>query len=309
LVGIIEAIIIESEKGDRMKWQGGRKSSNMDDRRSDPTSKRRGLPSAGTVMFLWPLIRPMLKSKLGLLVLGIGAAAYFMGYNPLSMIGMGGGASSKPVNQAKDNKNAAFISTVLASTEDVWGKQLRGYTEPQVVLYRGSTRSGCGYASAQMGPFYCPEDQKVYLDLGFFDELANRHNAPGDFAQAYVLAHEIGHHIQNLQGTLSQVQRAKQSWGGSTKKSNALQVRVELQADCYAGAWAYHAQKDFGMLEPGDIEEALRAASSIGDDKLQKEATGRVRPDAFTHGSSAQRVKWFKRGLASGDLRQCDTGI
>jgi len=176
-----------------------------------------------------------------------------------------------------------------------------------MVLYRGYTRSGCGSAQSQMGPFYCPVDKKVYLDLGFFDELAKRHNSPGDFAQAYVLAHEIGHHVQDLQGTLDKVQQAKQSWGGSSKKANALQVRVELQADCYAGAWAYHAQKKFNMLEPGDVEEALNAASSIGDDTLQKEATGRVRPDAFTHGTSKQRVAWFRRGLMSGDLRQCDT--
>ena len=158
-----------------------------------------------------------------------------------------------------------------------------------------------------MGPFYCPEDKKVYLDLGFFDELAKRHNAPGDFAQAYVLAHEIGHHIQDLEGTLDKVQRMKQSWGGQGKKANGLQVRVELQADCYAGAWAHHAQKKFKMLEPGDIEEALNAASAIGDDKLQREAGQKVRPDGFTHGSSAQRVEWFKRGFVSGDLRQCDT--
>jgi len=158
-----------------------------------------------------------------------------------------------------------------------------------------------------MGPFYCPVDQKVYLDLGFFDELAKRHNSPGDFAQAYVLAHEIGHHIQNMQGTLQKVQKAKQSWGGDSTKANALQVKVELQADCYAGVWGYHAHKDFDMLDKGDVEEALQAASSIGDDTLQREATGRVRPDGFTHGTSAQRVSWFKKGFLSGDIRECNT--
>ena len=289
-----------------MKWKGGRKSSNVDDRRSTSGGGRRGMPSMGTMMMIWPIIKPLLKTKFGWLIIGLGVAAYFSGFNPLSLLGTGGG-SSAPVNQAQDDKNAAFISTVLASTEDVWGKVLRGYREPEMVLYRAGTKSGCGYANAAMGPFYCPSDQKVYLDLSFFDELSKKHNAPGDFAQAYVLAHEVGHHIQNLQGTLAKVQKAKQSWGGNSAKSNALQVKVELQADCYAGAWAYHAHKDFNILEPGDVEEALRAASSIGDDTLQKKAGRAVRPDGFTHGSSAQRVEWFRRGLRSGDIRECNT--
>jgi len=292
-------------KGNSMKWEGGRKSSNVDDRRSTSGDGKRGMPSMGTIMMIWPIIKPLFRTKLGWVIIGLGAAAYFAGFNPLSLI-TERNSSYAPVDQAKDDKNAAFISTVLASTEDIWKKELRGYSEPTVVLYRGSTQSGCGYASAQMGPFYCPTDQKVYLDLGFFDELAHTHNAPGDFAQAYVLAHEIGHHIQNLQGTLSKVQKAKQNWGNSTK-SNALQVKVELQADCYAGAWAYHAHKDFDILEPGDVEEALRAASSIGDDTLQRKSQGYVRPDAFTHGSSKQRVEWFRRGFQSGDIRQCNT--
>jgi predicted metalloprotease len=279
-----------------MRMDDERESRNVEDRRKSSGGRGRGLPSAQTMMIIWPLIKPLFKTKFGWAIIALGAFAWFSGYNPLSIIGMGGG-SSAPIDKVQDEKQAVFIKKVLASTEDIWKKELRGYREPTMVLYRGSTRSGCGYASAQMGPFYCPEDQKVYLDLGFFDELENRHNAPGDFAQAYVLAHEIGHHIQNLQGTLSKVQKAKQSWGGNSTKSNALQVRVELQADCYAGAWAYHAHKDFNILESGDVEEALRAASSIGDDTLQREATGHVRPDAFTHGSSAQRVEWFKRGL------------
>lgn len=285
-----------------MKWQGGRKSSNVDDRRATSGG---GMPSMGSMMMIWPLVKVLLRTKLGWAIIGLGVLAYMSGFNPLSLLGIGDVSSSAPVNQAEDDKNAAFISTVLASTEDIWIKRLPGYREPEVVLYRGSTQSGCGYAVAQMGPFYCPEDQKVYLDLGFFDELSSKHNAPGDFAQAYVLAHEIGHHVQNLQGTLSKVQEAKQQWRDEIK-SNALQVKVELQADCYAGVWAYHAHKQFDILEPGDVEEALKAASSIGDDTLQKKAGKAVRPDSFTHGSSEQRVEWFRRGLESGDLAQCN---
>jgi len=292
-----------------MKMDNEHESRNVDDRRNSSGGGRRGLPSMGMMMMVWPFVKPLLKTKFGWAVIGLGAAAYFSGFNPLSLVGMGG--ASAPVNKVHDEREAVFIKKVLGSTEEVWNETLpqygMRYKEPVMVLYRGQTRSGCGHASAQMGPFYCPADQKVYLDLGFFDELARRHNAPGDFAQAYVLAHEIGHHIQNMQGTLDKVQRAKQGWGGSNAKSNALQVKVELQADCYAGVWANRAHKKFGILEKGDIEEALNAASSIGDDKLQREATGRVRPDAFTHGSSAQRIDWFRRGLASGDLRQCNT--
>ncbi len=292
-----------------MRLDNEKESRNVDDRRAS-TGRSGGGMDMRTMMMIWPLVKPLLRSKFGMLIIGAGVAAYFMGYNPLALIGMGG-ATSQPVNKAEDEKRKVFISRVLKSTEDIWTDTLKQYgmryTKPTMVLYRGYTRSGCGAAQSQMGPFYCPVDKKVYLDLGFFDELAKRHNAPGDFAQAYVLAHEIGHHIQDLEGTLDKVQRAKQSWGGNSKKANALQVRVELQADCYAGAWAYHAQKKFKMLEPGDIEEALNAASAIGDDTLQKQAGQRVRPDGFTHGSSAQRVEWFKRGFVSGDLAQCDT--
>ncbi len=287
-----------------------RESRNVEDRRSSSGSGGRGMPSMGTMMMLWPIVKPLLRTKFGWAIIGLGVAAYFAGFNPLSLVGMGGGSTATPVNKAKDDKQAVFMKKVLASTEDVWREILpkygMQYKDPVMVLYRQGTRSGCGYAQSAMGPFYCPADQKVYLDQSFFDELARRHNAPGDFAQAYVLAHEIGHHIQNMQGTLEKVQQAKQQWR-SEKKANALQVRVELQADCYAGVWAHHAHKKFNILEQGDVEEALRAASSIGDDTLQREATGRVRPDAFTHGSSKQRVEWFRRGLSSGDLRQCNT--
>ncbi len=292
-----------------MRMDNEEESRNIDDRRAS-TGKGGGMPSMQTMMILWPIVKPLLRSKFGLLIIGAGVAAYFMGYNPLSLIGMGG-ATSHPVNKAEDAKRKVFIAKVLKSTEDVWteilSKYNMRYTKPVMVLYRGYTKSGCGAAQSQMGPFYCPVDKKVYLDLGFFDELAKRHSSPGDFAQAYVLAHEIGHHVQDLEGTLDKVQKMKQSWGGRGSRTNALQVRVELQADCYAGIWGHYAQKKFNMLEPGDIEEALNAASSIGDDTLQKQAGQRVRPDGFTHGSSAQRVKWFKRGFESGDVGQCDT--
>ena len=292
-----------------MQMDNTRESQNVEDRRTSSGGGGRGLPSMGTIMMIWPLLKLLLKTKFGWAIIGLGAFAWFTGFSPLSLVGMSS-SSTVTVDKKKDEKEAKFIKKVLASTEDAWKQVLpkygMRYQEPKMVLYRNGTRSGCGKAKAQMGPFYCPADHKIYLDLGFFDELARRHNAPGDFAQAYVLAHEVGHHIQNMQGILSKVQRAKQQWR-SEAKQNALQVRVELQADCYAGVWAYHAQKQFGILEKGDIAEALNAASSIGDDKLQKEATGYVRPDGFTHGSSKQRTEWFTKGLVSGDLRQCNT--
>jgi predicted metalloprotease len=280
-----------------------KESSHVEDRRSSRGGFGGGV-SMRSLFMLAPIIRMLLKTKFGWAIIGVGAFLYFSGFNPLSQAG----GSSKVT--ADDEKKAVFIKKVLATTEDIWGQILPKYgiryKKPNLVLYRGKTTSGCGFASAQMGPFYCPADQKVYLDLGFFDELARRHNSPGDFAQAYVLAHEIGHHIQNMQGTLQKVQQVQQRFGNSPK-ANALQVRVELQADCYSGVWAHHAQKRFRVLEPGDINEALRAASSIGDDTLQKEAQGYVVPDSFTHGSSQQRVEWFKRGFISGDLRSCNT--
>lgn len=291
-----------------MKWRDREQSRNVDDRRS--TSGRsgggRGLPSIGTLMFLWPIVKPLMKSKMGLAVVGIGAAAYF--FMP-SFMGLGGG-SAKPASEAADNDLAAFIKTVHADTEKVWSKVFaqagENYPEPELVLYRGGTRSGCGPASAGMGPFYCPGDKKVYVDLSFFNDLSRKHGAGGDFAQAYVLAHEVGHHIQNLEGTLDKVQQAKQRVRGG-KEENKLQVMVELQADCYAGVWANHAQKQFNMLEAGDLEEALTAAASIGDDRLQKQAQGFAIPHTFTHGSSKQRVEWFAKGVKSGMLRDCNT--
>jgi len=299
-----------------MRWEDRDQSSNVEDRRgsgggSDNSSGggMRGMPSMGTLMFLWPIVKPLLKTKFGWAIIGVGAVAYMSGFNPLSLV-TGQQKAPSTVNQQVDDKQARFISTVLHDTEEVWKTIYKEhgstYREPKMVLYRGATKSGCGHASAQMGPFYCPADEKVYIDLGFFQELANKHNATGDFAQAYVLAHEIGHHIQNMEGTLNKVQKMKQQVSG---QANQLQVRVELQADCYAGVWANHAHKRFNILEQGDVEEALQAASAIGDDTLQKQAQGYVVPDAFTHGSSAQRVEWFKKGITSGDIKSCNTGL
>jgi predicted metalloprotease len=297
-----------------MRMDNEQESTNIDDRRASSSRGGGGaMPSMQTMMILWPIVKPLLRSKFGLLIIGAGIVAYMMGYNPMTLLGVKG-SQTAPLTKSQeiqDEHRKVFISKILKSTEDVWTETLKKYgmryPKPTMVLYRGYTKSGCGAAQSQMGPFYCPADKKVYLDLGFFDELANRHNSPGDFAQAYVLAHEIGHHIQDLEGTLDKVQRAKQSWGGNSSKANALQVKVELQADCYAGAWAFHAQKKFKILEPGDVEEALRAASAIGDDTLQKQAGQRVRPDGFTHGSSKQRVYWFRRGFETGDLKECNT--
>ena len=218
------------------------------------------------VLLVWPVVKNLFRSRLGLAILGIAAIAYFGGFIDLPLLG---GGSHRVIDEEADNEQAAFIKTVLADTEAVWSEVFaqagRRYPAPTLVLYRGSTTSGCGPASAGMGPFYCPEDQKVYVDLGFFTDLKIEQGAGGDFAQAYVLAHEIGHHIQNMEGTLAQVQKAQQRVLSEAKK-NQLQVRLELQADCYAGIWANHAHKRFNILEEGDLEEALVAAASIGDD-------------------------------------------
>lgn len=202
-----------------------------------------------------------------------------------------------------------FVAKVLGETEDTWqaifrDHAKRAYVAPKLVLYSGATQTACGTGRAAMGPFYCPADSKVYLDLSFFDDMKRRFNAPGDFAQAYVIAHEVGHHVQNLLGISQRVASLQQE---NPRQANALSVRLELQADCYAGLWAKRADSARHILETGDVEEALNAASAIGDDRLQKQSQGYVVPDAFTHGTSAQRVRWFKRGLASGDPRQCDT--
>ncbi len=293
-----------------MKWEDNRESSNIEDRRSSSNYGRS--TRGGNMMALLPIIKMLLGTKIGRVVLVIGVIAYFFGFNPLSLLNPSSVSSNqtKVVNQEADDKNARFVSAVLAQTEDVWSEVFKKYGAvyqmPKLVLFRDSTRSACGFASAQTGPFYCPADKKIYLDLSFFDELAKRHDAPGDFAQAYVIAHEVGHHVQNILGTLDKVQKAKQSFR-SEKKSNALQVKVELQADCYSGLWAYYSKKNFNSLEEGDIQEALNAASAIGDDTLQKKAQGYVVPDAFTHGSSKQRMEWFKKGFEEASLEACNS--
>ncbi|MDP2340646.1 MAG: neutral zinc metallopeptidase [Deltaproteobacteria bacterium] len=226
------------------------------------------------------------------------------GINPLTLLGQMQGPPSSSSSSAPppaDDESATFVSQVLATTEDTWHRLLPGYREPKLVLFRESVDSACGFATAAVGPFYCPLDEKAYLDLTFFDDLARRFGAPGDFAAAYVIAHEIGHHVQKLDGTGARVHASRDNQGATSQA-----VRLELQADCYAGVWAFDANKR-GLLEVGDVDEALKAAHQIGDDTLQKRGRGRVTPDSFTHGTAVQRSRWFKTGLASGDPRRCDT--
>lgn len=240
--------------------------------------------------------------------------AMYFGVDPslVMNIGQGMGQSapveSKPIS--KDDPMALFVAKVLGSTEDTWGQIFKNsgqkYPAPKLVLFDGQTPTACGSGQAAMGPFYCPGDQKVYIDLRFYNEMKTKFNAPGDFAQAYVIAHEVGHHIQNLMGTSDKVQQARQS-ARNEAESNQYSVRLELQADCYAGVWAHHADGANRILEAGDVEEAMRAAAAIGDDALQKQAQGYAVPDSFTHGTSQQRQRWFNQGLSAGDVNKCDT--
>ena len=227
------------------------------------------------------------------------------GDNPFQLPGHGGAAQAPEGDDAMKK----FVGHVLADTEDVWGRAFKSfgktYENPELVMFRSSTRTACGQGKAAMGPFYCPNDHKVYIDLAFFDQLKQQFHAPGEFAQAYVVAHEVGHHVQTLLGISDKLQQLRENM--DEKQSNALQVRMELQADCLAGVWANLNEKVKPRLEPGDIEAALNAATQIGDDTLQKRMTGHVVPDAFTHGTSAQRVKWFKQGISSGQIQACDT--
>ncbi len=273
-----------------MRWQGRRTSDNVDDRRGGGMGGKIALGGVGTLIVI--------------------VLTLVMGGNPSDVINaIGSQKTEQPVDTAAQSEQAQFVKVVLGDTEDVWNKLFKEqlnkkYEEPTLVLFSGSVESGCGSAGASTGPFYCPLDRKLYIDLTFYDELKQRFNAPGDFAMAYVVAHEVGHHVQTLMGTSSKV-RELQS-GLSQKEINALSVKLELQADFYAGVWAHYDQK-LGVLESGDIEEALTAANAIGDDRLQKEANGRVVPDAFTHGTSEQRMYWFKKGYDTGDIAQGDT--
>jgi len=280
-----------------MKWEGRGESGNVEDRRgAGGGGMRMGLPVGGGIG--------------GVVLLLLFSA--LTGQNPLDLIGgstdQGGYSEPDPNAPPTTDPQTQFMRVVLKNTEDTWTSIFRSngssYQEPTLVLFSGATNTACGLGESAMGPFYCPPDRKVYLDTSFFEELDQRFGAPGDFAQAYVIAHEIGHHVQNLLGVSDRVSKAQQRV--SRGEGNALSVRLELQADCYAGVWGhYAAQHD--LLQPGDAEEGLRAAAAIGDDRLQRQTQGRVVPESFTHGSSEQRVSWLKRGLESGQIQSCDT--
>ena len=327
-----------------MRWKGRRKSDNVEDRRGQggaggfrfPFPRAKGARRGGGmgimgiiivvgIMFFFP--------EFGKMILGGGGGGN--GFPGLELPRMpdssanrrftpgqrnarqtprggmedrqGSGGAQKQVS----DEMRGFLSVVLADTEDVWtgifDRMGRKYSEPKMVMFSGSTRTACGVGMRQMGPFYCPSDRKVYIDTAFYTELSRKFGASGDFAQAYVIAHEIGHHVQTLLGITGKVQKYKSRYGQKSKKSNAIQVRMELQADCFAGVWAKRADRAKDILERGDLEEALNAANAIGDDKIQKRTTGYVVPDSFTHGSSKQRVAWFKRGFEQGDISSCDS--
>ena len=282
-----------------MRWQDQRRSNNVEDRRGSRISG------------------PVKGGGIGLLLLAL--VGMYFGIDPSTIMNIGGavqqqaGAGKQQTGPVQENaverERRDFVSVVLADTEDNWNAIFRRsnkqYQEPKLVLFRDAINSACGFAQSAMGPFYCPADRKVYIDLAFYDDLKSKMNSPGDFAQAYVVAHEVGHHVQNLLGISSQVQSQRQRI--SQAEYNRLSVRLELQADCFAGIWAHNADRTKQLVEPGDIEEALNAASQIGDDRLQKNQRGYVTPESFTHGTSQQRVYWFRRGYETGDPGQCDT--
>lgn len=297
-----------------MRWEGERQSDNVEDRRDDSGGGGMGFGGGGGGLRLGGG-----RLSLGGIVVAL-LASWLLGVNPLTVLGLlSGGGGSMPRLEAPaatsshrppaGDAQAAFVSTVLASTEDVWAAlfQAQGaaYAAPKLVLFRGATPTACGQGQSAMGPFYCPGDRKVYIDLAFYDTLKNELGAPGDFAQAYVVAHEVGHHVQNLMGLTDKVDRLRARQ--TEVQANAVSVRLELQADCFAGIWAHHSQQAKRWLDQSDIEEALNAASRIGDDALQQQAQGRVVPERFTHGSSRQRVAWFKRGLEGGRIEDCDS--
>lgn len=278
-----------------MRWEDQERSDNVEDRRGMTAS--RGVVGGG----------------IGTIVIVL--LALYFGVDPSTILQTvpQGGPSSLTEQQSQQyrggDRKADFVSVVLADTEKTWHGLFRQYgrtyEEPKLVLFSGAVQSACGFAQAAMGPFYCPGDRKVYLDLSFFEDMTTRFHASGDFAQAYVIAHEVGHHVQNLLGIAEKVQTAMQR--STQREANRLSVRMELQADCLAGVWGYNADRSRGLLESGDLEEALGAASAIGDDRIMRQTRGTVVPDAFTHGTSKQRVTWFRRGFESGDINQCNT--
>jgi uncharacterized protein len=292
-----------------MRWDRGRRSDNIEDNRGAggglgfPAGRmpgRIGIPGGRAGVGGFGLIAIVVVA----LLLGVDPSQLLqgnLGDNPSSYV-------PQAPTSAQEEKLKDFVSVVLADTEDTWHEQFRTlgstYEEPKLVLFSGGAESGCGFAQSAMGPFYCPRDHKVYLDLSFFQELADRFGAPGDFAGAYVIAHEVGHHVQNLMGIMDKVDAAR---GGSETGADSSSVRLELQADCFAGVWARNADRSRHILEAGDIEEAMQAAAAVGDDRLQREAQGYAVPDSFTHGTSEQRVRWFKRGFDGGGVDACDT--
>ena len=286
-----------------MKWEGNRESDNVEDRRSDGGGGF-GIGLGGGSL------------GIGTVVIAL-VASFLFGVNPLTVLSLlsGGSGQTTPVQQAParhppaNDQMAKFVSTVLADTEDTWQQLFRArgatYVDPHLVLFSGRTPTACGTVLTATGPFYCPGDQKVYIDLDFYRLMQQRFHVSGEFAEAYVIAHEVGHHVQHLLGISDKVDRARRHV--SETQANALSVRLELQADCFAGIWAYHADRSRHILEQGDVESALHAASAIGDDALQRETQGTVVPDSFTHGTSAQRVRWFRRGIESGQMSACNT--
>ncbi|MEZ5704533.1 MAG: neutral zinc metallopeptidase [Burkholderiaceae bacterium] len=295
-----------------MKWENNRQSDNIEDRRNQPGGggmfggggRRRGGKGIG----------------LGTIAVAF-IAAWIFGINPMTILGFLGGAGDLMPSQTQSapagttptgrpsDEMGRFVAAVLGGTEDAWGAVFRQsgaqYEPPRLVMFRGTTQTACGQGQAAMGPFYCPADRKVYIDLSFYETMKRQLGAPGDFAQAYVVAHEVGHHVQNLMGLTGKVDSMRGRI--SEREQNALSVRLELQADCFAGIWAHHNQQSKGILEPGDVEEAMNAAAAIGDDALQRKSQGVVVPDSFTHGSSEQRQRWFYKGLETGSVQACDT--
>jgi predicted metalloprotease len=288
-----------------MKWEGNRESDNVEDRRGDDDGGGSGGFGFGGGSI-----------GIGSIIVAL-AASYFFGVNPLTVLnllsGGSGSVSTAPQHTTQhppaNDRMTKFVRTVLADTEDTWTDLFRqrgaNYVKPTLVIFSGRTRTGCGMGQTATGPFYCPADQKVYIDLSFYRLMQQRFHVSSEFAQAYVIAHEVGHHVQNLLGISDKVDNARRH--ASESQVNALSVRLELQADCFAGVWAYHANQARGIIESGDVEGALSAATAIGDDALQRQSQGYVVPDSFTHGTSEQRVRWFKRGIDSGDMDQCNT--